>query len=89
MFVPLTPEEDEAHVRAINASGAGTVWVSLGCPKQEMWMAAHRGRVQAVMLGVGAAFDFHAGTVARASLFAMLALLSVKPCFFSRSANSS
>ncbi|RVU44341.1 WecB/TagA/CpsF family glycosyltransferase [Rubrivivax rivuli] len=65
-FRPLTPEEDEAHVRAINASGAGTVWVSLGCPKQELWMAAHRGRVQAVMLGVGAAFDFHAGTVARA-----------------------
>jgi N-acetylglucosaminyldiphosphoundecaprenol N-acetyl-beta-D-mannosaminyltransferase len=42
------------------------VWVSLGCPKQELWMAAHRGRVQAVMLGVGAAFDFHAGTVSRA-----------------------
>ncbi len=65
-FRPLTPEEDAAHTQAINASGASTVWVSLGCPKQELWMAAHRGRVQAVMLGVGAAFDFHAGTVARA-----------------------
>ena len=50
----------------INASGASTVWVSLGCPKQELWMAAHRGRIHAVMIGVGAAFDFHAGTIARA-----------------------
>ena len=65
-FRALTPEEDAAAVRRINASGAGTVWVSLGCPKQELWMAAHRGRVQAVMVGVGAAFDFHAGTVLRA-----------------------
>ena len=62
----LTAEEDRAIVEQINASGAATVWVSLGCPKQERWMAAHRGRVQAVMLGVGAAFDFHAGTVTRA-----------------------
>ena len=65
-FRPLRPDEDEADVKIINASGAGTLWVSLGCPKQERWMAAHRGSVQAVMVGVGAAFDFHAGTVARA-----------------------
>lgn len=65
-FRALTNDEDEALVRELNASGAGTVWVSLGCPKQERWMAEHRGRVQAVMLGVGAAFDFHAGTVSRA-----------------------
>ncbi len=65
-FRPLSTAEDEAIVRQINASGAGTVWVSLGCPKQERWMAAHRGRVQAVMVGVGAAFDFHAGSVPRA-----------------------
>ena len=65
-FRHLSTAEDEAIVQRINASGAGTVWVSLGCPKQELWMADHRGRVQAVMLGVGAAFDFHAGTVARA-----------------------
>lgn len=65
-FRPMTSEEDTADVRQINASGAGTVWVSLGCPKQELWMAAHRGRVHAVMLGVGAAFDFHAGAVKRA-----------------------
>lgn len=65
-YGPLSAAEDEAVVETINASGAGTVWVSLGCPKQELWMTAHRGRVQAVMVGVGAAFDFHAGTVARA-----------------------
>jgi N-acetylglucosaminyldiphosphoundecaprenol N-acetyl-beta-D-mannosaminyltransferase len=65
-FRPATAQEDEATVARINASGARTVWVSLGCPKQEFWMAAHRGRVQAVMVGVGAAFDFHAGTVPRA-----------------------
>jgi N-acetylglucosaminyldiphosphoundecaprenol N-acetyl-beta-D-mannosaminyltransferase len=65
-FRALTEEEDEADVARINASGAGTVWVSLGCPKQEKWMAAHRGRINAVMIGVGAAFDYHAGTTARA-----------------------
>ena len=65
-FRSLNPDEDEAAVRQINASGAHSVWVSLGCPKQELWMAAHRGRINAVMVGVGAAFDFHAGTVSRA-----------------------
>jgi len=65
-FRALTPEEDAADVARINESGAGTVWVSLGCPKQELWMAAHRGRVNAVMIGVGAAFDYHAGTIQRA-----------------------
>ena len=65
-FRPLTAEEDAEAVDRINSSGAGTVWISLGCPKQELWMAAHRGRVNAVMIGVGAAFDFHAGTVQRA-----------------------
>ncbi|MBY6070785.1 WecB/TagA/CpsF family glycosyltransferase [Marinobacter salsuginis] len=68
-FRELTPEEQEAAVNAINASGAGTVWVSLGCPKQESWMAAHRGHVNAVMIGVGAAFDYHAGTIRRAPLW--------------------
>ncbi len=65
----LTAEEDEAVVAMINASGAGTVWVSLGCPKQERWMAEHRGRIQATMIGVGAAFDYHAGTITRAPLW--------------------
>ncbi|WP_300320298.1 WecB/TagA/CpsF family glycosyltransferase [Accumulibacter sp.] len=65
-FRVLSAEEDAADVATINASGAGTVWVSLGCPKQERWMAAHRGRINAVMIGVGAAFDYHAGTIKRA-----------------------
>lgn len=68
-FRPATPEEDAADIERINASGAGTVWVSLGCPKQELWMAEHRGKVKAVMIGVGAAFEFHAGKVARAPLW--------------------
>ena len=65
----LTAEEDQAHVDLINRSGAQVVFVGLGCPKQEAWMAAHRGRIQAVMLGVGAAFDYHAGTIRRAPLW--------------------
>lgn len=65
-FRMLTAEEDAAAVNRINASGAGIVFVGLGCPKQERWMAEHRGRIGGVMIGVGAAFDFHAGTVRRA-----------------------
>jgi N-acetylglucosaminyldiphosphoundecaprenol N-acetyl-beta-D-mannosaminyltransferase len=65
----LTEEEDDAVVRMIEESGAGTVWVSLGCPKQDFWMAAHRGRISATMIGVGAAFAYHAGTLRRAPLW--------------------
>jgi len=65
-FRPLTPTEDAEVIATINASKAGTVWVSLGCPKQEEWMAVHRQRIHAVMIGVGAAFDYHAGTTKRA-----------------------
>jgi N-acetylglucosaminyldiphosphoundecaprenol N-acetyl-beta-D-mannosaminyltransferase len=68
-FRPLSTEEDEAETEMINASGAHVVFVGLGCPKQEKWMAAHRGRVQAVMIGVGAAFDYHAGVLKRAPLW--------------------
>lgn len=65
-FRPLTPEEDEEAVRRINESGASIVWVGLGAPKQERWMYEHQNRINALMLGVGAGFDFHAGTVKRA-----------------------
>lgn len=68
-FRELSKEEDARVVAEINASGAGTVWVSLGCPKQEKWMANHRGRINATMIGVGAAFDYHAGTVERAPIW--------------------
>lgn len=65
-FRSLTGDEDEAVVQAINASGARILFVGLGCPKQEQWVAAHRNRVEAVMLAVGAAFDFHSGRVKQA-----------------------
>jgi N-acetylglucosaminyldiphosphoundecaprenol N-acetyl-beta-D-mannosaminyltransferase len=68
-FRPLTPEEDERVTEEINASGARILFVGLGCPKQEWWMAEHKGRVRAVMLGVGAAFDFHAGRVRQAPVW--------------------
>jgi N-acetylglucosaminyldiphosphoundecaprenol N-acetyl-beta-D-mannosaminyltransferase len=66
-FRPLEPDED-ASVRALIAeSGADIVWVGLSTPKQERWMAAHVGGVGApVLIGVGAAFDMHAGLVRRA-----------------------
>jgi exopolysaccharide biosynthesis WecB/TagA/CpsF family protein len=61
-FRPLTDEEDEEVVRVINEARPDIVWVGLSTPKQERWMAAHRNRLRAsVLLGVGAAFDFHAG----------------------------
>ena len=68
-FRELTPEEDMADVERINASGADVVWVGLGAPKQEKWMHDHEGRVNGVMMGVGAGFDFHAGTVRRAPVW--------------------
>lgn len=60
-FRPLTPEEDAEQVERIRASGAGLVLVSLGCPKQERWMEAHRERLPAVLVGLGAAFPVYAG----------------------------
>lgn len=68
-FRPMNADEERAEAQRINASGAAVVFVGLGCPKQEMWMARQRGEVNAVMIGVGAAFDYHAGTVKRAPLW--------------------
>jgi len=65
-FRHLSEQEDDDITEKINRSGAGVVFVGLGCPKQELWMAAHRGKINAVMIGVGAAFDYHAGTIKRA-----------------------
>ena len=65
-FRPMTEEEDREAVERINAAKPDFIWVGLGAPKQEKWMANHEGRVCGVMLGVGAGFDFHAGTVKRA-----------------------
>jgi len=65
-FRQLTVDEDATVVREINRTGARILFIGLGCPKQERWMAWHKGRVNAVMLGVGAAFDFLAGVKAQA-----------------------
>jgi N-acetylglucosaminyldiphosphoundecaprenol N-acetyl-beta-D-mannosaminyltransferase len=61
-FRELTPQQDERITQAIAASGARILFVGLGCPRQEVWMTRHKGRLAAVMIGVGAAFDFLAGT---------------------------
>jgi len=60
-FRPLTEQEDEQVVRDIIASGARVLFVGIGCPKQERWMATHKDRLPMPLLGVGAAFDFIAG----------------------------
>lgn len=65
-FRPLTIEEDAALVKKINDSGAGIVFVSLGCPKQEKWIAQHRSKIQSVMIGLGGAFPVYAGLQKRA-----------------------
>lgn len=68
-FRQLSENEDQAYVDQINAADTSVLFVGLGCPKQEKWMHAHRGRINAAMVGVGAAFDYHAGTIKRAPLW--------------------
>jgi N-acetylglucosaminyldiphosphoundecaprenol N-acetyl-beta-D-mannosaminyltransferase len=68
-FRTIIEMDDRTELEMINSSGANVVFVGLGCPKQEKWMALHRGRVNAVMVGVGAAFDYHSGTLTRAPSF--------------------
>lgn len=66
-FRPLTPEEDKAEVSRINSSHADVLWVGLGAPKQERWMFEHQPKLNVpVLVGVGAAFDFHTGRVTQA-----------------------
>lgn len=65
-FRDATPEEDEADIKKINAAKAHIVLVGRGCPRQETWTADHLGKVNAAMMAVGAAFDFHAGTLKQA-----------------------
>ena len=69
-FRPLTPDEDEEVVRRINATNSDIAWVGLGTPKQDKWMADHVGRIEApILIGVGAAFDFHSGCKQQAPLW--------------------
>lgn len=62
-FRQLTNAEDAEYTRMIVKSGARILFVGIGCPKQEKWMAAHKDIIPAVMIGVGAAFDFHSGRI--------------------------
>lgn len=68
-FRPLTGDEDCEVVKDINEADSDLLFVSLGAPKQEKWMAEHKGRIKAVQLGVGAAFDFIAGNIKQAPLW--------------------
>lgn len=68
-FRPASREADREVIDAINAAGVAILFVGLGCPKQEMWMHVHRPHLRAVMLGVGAAFNFHAGERRRAPVW--------------------
>lgn len=68
-FRALSKEEDEKIIEMINEAHADFVWVGLGAPKQERWMAEHQGKVQGLMVGVGAAFDYLAGNIQRAPMW--------------------
>src|ERR1039457_2807668 len=70
-FRPLSEEEDLCQVERMRTSGARILFVGLGGHKQDFWMAAHRGRISAVMLGVGATFDFLAGMKTQAPRWMM------------------
>lgn len=65
-FRKLSDEEDEGIIKMINDSRPDFIWVGLGAPKQEEWMHAHMGRLNAVTIGVGAGFDYLAGYIKRA-----------------------
>lgn len=69
-FRPLTPDDEEALRQRVAAARANLMWIGLGCPKQEQWMLDHIGQIPGVVLiGVGAAFDFHSKRVQRAPLW--------------------
>jgi len=69
-YRPLSEAEDAAEVARINEARPDIIWVGLGAPKQERWMADHWDRLNAsILIGVGAAFDFHTGRLERAPLW--------------------
>lgn len=65
-FRELTEKEDNEIIEMINKTNPDFVWIGLGAPKQEKWMAAHQGKIIGLMVGVGAAFDYYAGNIKRA-----------------------
>lgn len=69
-FRPMTPAEDQAAIARINQLNPDIVWLGISTPRQDRWMAEHMGKINApVMVGVGAAFDFHSGAKKQAPLF--------------------
>lgn len=68
-FRPLTDEEDRLIVEQINEAKPDFVWIGLGAPKQERWMAEHQGKISGFMVGVGAGFDYFAGNISRAPMW--------------------
>lgn len=65
-FRDATPEEDLMDIEKINNSGANIILVGRGCPRQEIWVSDHLGKINGAMMAVGAAFDFHAGILEQA-----------------------
>lgn len=65
-FRTVTREEDREIIERINATNPDFLWIGLGAPKQEKWMAVHHGKVKGFMVGVGAGFDYLAGNIKRA-----------------------
>ena len=65
-FRPMTDKEDKEIIEQINVSNPDFIWVGLGAPKQEKWMAIHQGKINGLMVGVGAGFDYYAGNIERA-----------------------
>lgn len=65
-FRPMSEDEDKAIIERIDETKPDFLWIGLGAPKQERWMAAHQGRVKGLMIGVGAGFDYYAGNLKRA-----------------------
>lgn len=68
-FRTLTEQEDVEVMRTINTAHPDFVWVGLGAPKQEIWMAEHQWKINGLMIGVGAGFDYYAGNIKRAPLW--------------------
>lgn len=68
-FRTLTEQEDKAVIARINETNPDFVWVGLGVPKQEKWMAAHQGKINGLMIGVGAGFDYYAENIKRAPIW--------------------
>src|SRR5699024_6262374 len=70
MYIPqfrlLSEEENRPVEERINETKSDFVWIGLGAPKQERWMAEHQGKIKGFMVGVGAGFDYFAGNISRA-----------------------